>query len=558
MNNSVFPYKPQKVSINAIKTVKNQDKGTEGNIDKCGWLTDGPLRPIEEGLPLYDKDNSKITNNITPKKDYLKSFSKIYKNLLDIYPEYIENEFNNGLLGQYSIFNNNDIKKSTLSTKTTQRNINDHLNKNNKSSNQTSIDHIYTWGDSQYNFDNENFDDDINYLENKNEKKIINETGIVSLRNNEKNKDQSSNIRELHFKSLSPEEIHLEQETSNPIKPLNLDEIIKTNNNKNIYKIPIIKKDPISQECLKKYFNPKTNQPFVPENPGDDFPLELLNPEPGSSSSFRRSLSTLSELSINSTSNQNTIFSNFNELNHSNEIKQTLLDTSQQDILFTNQKVPFTRKDIAELKAFHNHWNISKIKDKERIEEKFKNKKKIVKETYHSKVAFSKYLDLIDEECQRIQSGIIGKSRFKKKSMWEEALKFSKNDKSSLRSRREFWWRLTTYVRFMGGVKDSFEKILILTFREKLMYLSLVDKNLFWNVLKEVPNDVLENITALKLIEFIRIVLGVDQVEFGHFLDQNNISRQIYTQTILNSLSREHIEKMNEIAKNPIIVPDCD
>ena len=85
-----------------------------------------------------------------------------------------------------------------------------------------------------------------------------------------------------------------------------------------------------------------------------------------------------------------------------------------------------------------------------------------------------------------------------------------------------------------------------------------VDASLFWDLVNDVSPAVLESVATLRLIEFCRIALEVGQQAFNNFLDEKKISPMIYNQTILNNLSKEYMDKVNQLAKGPMEVPPSD
>jgi len=557
--------------------VNHDDKGSDGNIEKCGWLSNGPLRPIEVGLPLFSNVppsfdiNSSPNNDKAPNKSYMKDFKKMYKSLIEKYPdseasdENTQSEYSKSSIGTFSHENSdhkatNDLRlKVSTSSKPTQRfppvrgrNRRGNFPQNTRGASQIPFDaHLQTFGGIIPYFDSQIFEEDTGIVEDNKNKKVQKETGITGSRSKTSG-DQSSQIREIHFRTIRPDEIDEHSETTCAVQPLDLGTFSKRSGLE-IVKMPGSEDDPTCKQCMKRYFDPSMKIPFVPSDSESDFPLDILYPDAPIQPGYKRSLSSLSEAS---TLTQNQVSIIDPKINQEEIKKTTLLDTSQQDILFTVQKVPFTRHDIAELKAFHRHWENIKMEKKQQAAMRLSNRSQCVRETFHSKKAFSRYLELLEEECQRIRSGLIGKSKFKKVSLWEEAVKSASGDKACLRLRREFWWRVAAYVKSIGGIKDTIERTLVSTIREILMSLHPVEPSLFWDILESIPQGVLENVPALKIIEFCRISLSIDQVTFGHYLDKNNISRQIYNQTILNNISRDNMEKMNEIAKGPIEVPE--
>jgi hypothetical protein len=299
--------------------------------------------------------------------------------------------------------------------------------------------------------------------------------------------------------------------------------------------------DPTVQNCIKTFFDPSVGIPFVPADVGKYFPVTLLQPDSPASPSPEDD-----ELGFDQ------------PLPEDGETKTSLLETLDEDVLFTKNKAPFTRGDISTLRAFRRHWDSLKMQKRDEAQQALINRQKAVKEAFHSKNVFETALKLMDEDCARIRSGIIGKSKFKKRSLWETALKRAPPDKSGLTDRRELWWRFCAFVRFVGGLSEEFEKNVMRTLRVKLMLRHQVDQSLFWDTVRDIPPISLESVSVLKLAEFLRVALAVGQQEFVLFLDDMKVAQMIYTQTIVNNMSKEYIEKQQHFAKGPIDVPDWD
>jgi hypothetical protein len=131
-------------------------------------------------------------------------------------------------------------------------------------------------------------------------------------------------------------------------------------------------------------------------------------------------------------------------------------------------------------------------------------------------------------------------------------------DRSGLPDRREIWWRFCAFVRFAGGVAEELEKNVVWILRVKLMLRHQVDQSLFWDVVKDLAPISFESVAVLKLVEFLRVALGVGQQELVLFFDEMKVAQMIYGQTIMNNMSKEYLEKQNQIARGPIEVPDWD
>jgi hypothetical protein len=298
-------------------------------------------------------------------------------------------------------------------------------------------------------------------------------------------------------------------------------------------------RDDTCQTCLRRFFDPEVGIPFVPAEVGKYFPLELLLPsEPATAAA-----------------DDETLMGNPAD---DCDPHSTLLDTTNEDVLFTKDKAPFTRADISTVRAFERHWDNLKLKQRERAAESLEARRRFVHQAFHSKEVFKTYLQLVDEDCQRIRSGVIGKSPYKTKSLWKVAVQKAPNDRSGLADRRTYWWRFATFVRYIGGVTEQLETEIVKMLRVKLMLRHPIRPKLFWDLVGDLPAIAFESVSALRLIEFIRVSLNAGQQEFGLFLDDRKVSHVIYDQTILNNMSKEFHDKLNQIAKGPMDVPYID
>lgn len=588
MRQAIFPYKPDNKAKFQLRPVNLDEGGTEGMAEKSSWISDGPLRQIEMGLPIYGTlppalDPSKpspIDNmvNVLVNRPYAKDYNKMYKGFATKYPEYDINDPDTRSFAekQFIALNSKDINDSlTNKTEELRFKIKDNGPKLSASTESSTLKrrattrqrlppkyttiippdaYLQTFGGAIPYFQSQVFEDDISDINDKPKDEGKRVTGISGPRKPVAG-NQSSLIRELHFASLSNEEVEAAKTDDSPFVPLKISER-PTLKPDNFFKISPEDED-TCQKCLKKYFDPTVGKPFVPKNAEQDFPPKLFDADPqqeqkafglGSNAMFAGSNFFESSLSLN------------NDDDASVEIdpKSTLVESKQDDILFTADKLPFTRNDVAELRAFTKHWDNLVEDEKKEIDKKLINRRRMIKKTFESKEVFENYLKLLEEDCKRIHSGLIGKGKYKKKSMWEVAVKTAKKDPTALHPRREFWWRLGAYCKSCGGMKDLLEKEYVNVVRDLLINRHPVDESLFWDTLDKVSSDVLENIASLGLIEFSRIVLDVPQVEFDRYLDKRHASRDIYIQTIVNSTSRETLDNINKLAKGKIEVPESN
>jgi hypothetical protein len=352
---------------------------------------------------------------------------------------------------------------------------------------------------------------------------------------NPKAVDESSIIRPVQFRTLSEEEVKdrslaRDRATAPLVFPAGAKRA-----EARMVALPGSTKDPTVQNCMRRFFDPSVGIPFVPADVGKYFPVDLLIPDP-SESEVEETLEPPEEP----------------------EPPTNLINTSDQDVLFTKNKAPFTRADISTVRAFGRHWDALKMKKKEQAARSLREREKLIKHAFHSKGVLETALNLIEQDCQRIRSGLIGKSAFKKRSIWQTAATTAPPDHSGLSYRRELWWRLCAFVRFVGGIQEEVEKEFIRLVRLKLMLRHQVDASLFWDLIRETPTASVESVAVLKLVEFLRIALGVIQQELFDYFENMKVAQMMYSQTITHNLSKEYLDKQTAIARGPIDVPESE
>lgn len=577
MKSSPFPFRESGSRLLNLKPARLEEKNKDSNIPKFAWLSDGAVKPIEEGLPIYVTPSTFDPNNRNPMqslvhliedKPFLKDFNKDYGDLAQRHPEYDLNdpdmmshyekqlitEYYSRMQDQQSMqpdseeenFPNPKNKSQDLKIR-----IHDSPNHSYVTSRIPVDAHLNSWGDAIPYLESDLFDVEDPTVNNKKVIKRKVRTGIYGDQNL-KEQDESSIIREVHFKSLEKETPDLTLAKDTATRPLTFapsgkrftSEISKTGSTT----------DPTCQQCLKRFFDPVVGIPFVPADVGKYFPVQLLYPE--NDEQIQKEQETSSNDSLSKLSQTLELQTNSND---DTEMKSTLLDTTGSDILFTVNKAPFTRNDIATLRAFGNHWDGQKIRQRQKAQSALLKRQTMINQAFHSREIFETYLRLLDEDCERIKSGVLGKSKYKRKSLWQVAVETTPVDHSGLAERREFWWRFCRFVRFNGGdMNDKNEFNFVKLLRIKLMLRHPVDKSLFWGVVKEIEPVSFENVQTLRMIEYLRFALNINQHDYSQFLYKLKISQMIYSQTILNNTSREYIDKMNEIANGPIEVPPVE
>jgi hypothetical protein len=357
--------------------------------------------------------------------------------------------------------------------------------------------------------------------------------------------DLSSIIRPIRFRSLTFAESHDPSLSRDPATTPLVFAPAGKRYAQQMTSLPGGTQDDTCQRCLRRFFDPEVGIPFVPADVGKYFPLDLLLPEEEPAASDRSAdQAMLSDLNANG--------------GEEPDSGTTLLNTSDEDVLFTKDKAPFTRADISTVRAFERHWDELKLRQRDRAARSLEERRRLVHQAFHSKEVFRTYLKLVDEDCRRIRSGVIGKSPYKTRSLWQVAHETAPSDHSGLADRRTYWWRFMAFVRYVGGITEPLETEIVKILRVKLMLRHPISSRLFWDIVGDLPLAAFESVSALRLIEFIRVSLDAGQQEFGLFLDDHKVSHMIYNQTILSNMSKEFVDKMMLIAKGPIDVPEID
>lgn len=552
-----FPFIPKKIKGKSAPPVKSK---VDAKVEPNAWLTDGPVRPIERGLPISPTPPPALDPNMpTPmenfvnvlvERPYMKSFRKMYGNLAAKYPEFnFDDPDNLSLYEKEFIYqNSHDIGETLLKQTQLKLTVPDaHGNL------QTTVGeiplnaHLYTFGGAIPYFESQIFEEEKVKInpEDLKPKKI--QTGIHGPAVENPDDALATTFREIHFDCLSPEEIEAcKTKEDSAIHPLNL---IPPSLGRSLANSQIDKRitDNTVTDCISEYFT-ATGKPFVPRNVEKYFPLSVLTP--------KRKTFTNTELERSTTQSVLSSVEGPDDPYAGIDPKSTLLDTSDQDVLFTTEKAPFKRSEIAELRAFNQHWDRLQKKQNEKFKQELRKRSHHVQRAFQSREVMKEYLNLLDEDYRRINAGIIGKCPFKNKSMWQVACERAPKDMSSLGERMKFWWRFGTFVSEIGGIRDDFDHEVMDTLRHKLMDNHPINNSLFFEVVNYVSDDALQSVSSLKLIEFMRITLDINQKEFMKVFTTRHVSQFVYTQAILTNISSEHLESMNRVSKMHITVPE--
>lgn len=556
MRSSVFPHRPPANRAKNMKAVRMDDEGIEGKIPKYAWLTDGPLREIEKGPeisstlpPALDpskKSQIQLFVDVLVEKPYLKDYQKMYGELGSRYPEIdlrdpdMMCQAEKQLIAQFSTETAEQIaKQSTLKVR-----VPDPKKPKGRMTSRIPLDaHLRTWGGAIPYYESQIFDVDDEFIVQKAPPKRKMATGIYGPPRVQ-NGDSSGLIRECTFEYITQDEIDRNRCDDDSQEHL----VIHKENTRTRQLLRARSKtgEETVKECMKKFFDPKVGIPFVPADIGLYFPLELLVQKEEEEVSDKKSAE-----------NPTMLFFDEDPMTECVQ-KSTLVDTSDQDILFTKGKAPYTRNEVASIRAFMKHWEDLKFAQKDFCEEEMVQRDKLIRESFHSKTVFETYLRLLEEEQKRIRSGVIGKSPYRKQSIWEVAAREAPKDYASIRLRRDFWWRFATYVRCVTKIKDPLEKDVIRTVREMMMKRHEILPTLFWDLVDALPKTFLENVPSLRLVEFVRELLNVSQDEFKSYFEKQKVTRLFYNQVVSTNYVKDNSDRITKLTKGPMEVPEFE
>ena len=573
MNRNNFPYRPRKIPKVPAPPVPLKSKGVELELNPNAWLTGGPVREIEKGLPLImtplpalDPDKqTPLESAVTllVDKPYLKSYKKMYGQLTDKYPDLNFNDPDSLSIyeKQFIFQNSHEMGEMIMKAGTLKLNLPDENGNIQPTLTATApLDaHLYTFGGAIPYFQSQIFADNDDAP-----KKVITKpkkpkTGIYGTPHEEPN-IQSSLIREINFRTITDEEVEkYKSEKDDAEQPLSIpQQSLGVTTRKT--RLDPSTDDSTVKDCIHMYFQPN-GKPYVPKNVEKLFPCLfepgdiIEQPSPTVSDQLLRTTTEVFSLDQSASQNLTQMMDPMSAIVDMDP-QSTLLDTSDQDVLFTKRKAPFRRVEIARMKAFTHHWDKLKIEQNKKFAEERKRRDKLVQKSFQSKKVMETYMKLLEKECLRCRSGLLGKSPFKNKSMWETALEKAPYDPGALGVRMEFWWRFCIFAGETRGVRTDYEKEVAMALRNFLMDNHPVTQKLFSDVIMVVSRESLQSVGSLKLLEFIRICLDVEQKTFQKCLEQRSIPLIVYSQTILTNLSADLLTVMKRIAKMDVDVPE--
>ena len=565
MQKRSFPYQPKRIPHKTKSAAPLKSKESEvAQVNPNAWISDGPVRPIEKGLPIFGTippaldttQKSPIDNmvDILVQKPYMKSLRKMYGALIDKFPEMDASDPNNltAYEKQFIADNSHEEAQKIMKATTLKLSVPDSNGfVQTKVCNHVPLNaHLFTFGGAIPYFDSHIFAED-EFSKLSTDKSRTTKTGIYGHKQPNQ-KDASSYIRDIHYDCVSEKEIKEQLKIKDdPTVPVDVT-VPKRIRARTSFSTIANQEENTVKGCLQTYFSP-LGKPFVPVDVEKYFPLSLLEVEKNKIRSTNESNLDLDELENNT---QRTL----SILHPSQEMdpKSKLIDTSDEDVLFTKDNTLLRRSEIAEMRAFEKHWERKTQKAENRLGTILKKRNKEVEKAFQSREVMKTYLKLLDEDCERVSSGLIGKSPYKHKSMWEVALEKTPKDPTSLGNRMEYWWRFATFVREIGGIHDDYDNEVTQELRKQLMDNHAVNKTLFFDVLRNLRDECFSIVSSLKLIEFIRITFNIEQKQFQAVFEQRRISQLIYSQTILTNMPKEQVIAMNQIANMKIEVPDVD
>ena len=265
------------------------------------------------------------------------------------------------------------------------------------------------------------------------------------------------------------------------------------------------------------------HQPFEGVDCDEDFPYDNEEIE-----QFLNQINEEKKRNRNEVANENEKNDNINIIKDSRfdiPYGTTLIDTSQYDVFWTKNKVPFTRAD-AELLYTWQYKCDSAIEaaDKRRLAA-LQKREAALKRTFESRAAFEKATILADQEAERITFAGAGKCKTRhKESFWEKAARVADHDNSSLKHRRLAWARFIkqgTEKKILPAPKGSKEEEFVQKYRSEVMKGVALSHEMFWNVISVLGKLEFAQTEICILVEILRRQFRVHKSDVVGYLERN-------------------------------------
>ena len=262
---------------------------------------------------------------------------------------------------------------------------------------------------------------------------------------------------------------------------------------------------------MKKAFKPNTSS-FTDSTAADDFPMDEL-------------FQTVSRRPSNYVSVRDS-YDQVCETFEEEEEKSLLIDIRDQDIFWTSDNAPFTRKEVEMMKKFREQCRARSDLHNLRTQQVLEERDKTIARTFQSSLAFNKEIELAYKEKERSQNLPPGKGESYELS-WKIAAKETDKDPGSLPFRKKSWEKFVHYVSANGPLKKPSEKKLANKFRDLLIKGTTVDKHCFFEAISVLKKDDFSLLKTAMIIEVMRDVCVVDLDELLTWMKKRGIPTEI-------------------------------
>lgn len=331
-------------------------------------------------------------------------------------------------------------------------------------------------------------------------RKRRNTTGILP---SEETGDILTNIGKINFRSVRRIIHKPDNEQPFPARPKTL-----------MYNAEAESTVPLIREEMKESF--KYGQPpFSGIETEDDFPMDgFIRPDsiPSPAKTPHANIDDIDDLDM--------------------ETPSLLVDPHKDDIFWTRSRAPFTRQEVDIMYTMRTQGDLRTKRLQNRFEKEMKRRSECLKTTFKSKAAFTKRIELLEEDLDRITNIGPGKGERPKESFWVTASKLADTDITSLPYRKNKWKRFVDFVACHGYITTDSQQNAAMNYRELLLKGIPADVNMFWEWMNKLnQEDYVVTLTML-MVEFLRADFGLTSSNVIQYLEERKINTYFYKEAI--------------------------
>ena len=222
-----------------------------------------------------------------------------------------------------------------------------------------------------------------------------------------------------------------------------------------------------------------------------------------------------------------------------------LIDIRDEDIFWTKDCAPFTRKEVGLMKKFREQCRSFSEQQNRKTEEIMQIRDRAITRTFQSRKAFDKEIELVEAEKKRVMNLPPGKGEPHQLS-WVIASKEANRDRASLIYRKKAWNQFAHRVSANGRLKTPSEIAIVEEFRRLLVQGVAVNKKCFYQTLKVLSTNDYTLLGTALIIEILRDVCGVPSDEFMQWLKDHNYATELVAAApeCIQRIRRTKIRKM--------------